>query len=92
MAAAWDQHVTAWKPPAVHLVNPIGAGDAMTAGMIDALSRRAEPSHAFRWGMACAVASVEHWVACEFQRNEAEAMLPRIVECPLAELTARRNS
>ncbi len=91
MAAAWDQHVTAWKPPAVHLVNPIGAGDAMTAGMIDALSRRVEPSHAFRWGMACAVASVEHWVACDFQRSEAEAMLPRIVECPLAELTVRRN-
>ena len=50
MAAAWDQFVTAWKPPAVHLVNPIGAGDAMTAGLIDALSRGDEPSLAFRVG------------------------------------------
>jgi hypothetical protein len=72
MAAAWDQNVAAWKPPAVHLVNPIGAGDAMTAGLIDALSRRDEPALAFRWAMACAVASVEHWVACDFQRS-AEA-------------------
>ena len=32
MAAAWDEHVAAWKPPAIKLVNPIGAGDAMTAG------------------------------------------------------------
>ncbi|MHB0956580.1 MAG: 1-phosphofructokinase family hexose kinase [Pirellulaceae bacterium] len=92
MAAAWDQHVTAWKPPAVNLVNPIGAGDAMTAGLIDALSRRMEPSRAFPWAMACAVASVEHWVACDFQRSEAEAMVPKIVECPLAELVLRSNS
>ncbi|MHB8970336.1 MAG: 1-phosphofructokinase family hexose kinase [Pirellulaceae bacterium] len=91
MAAAWDQHVTAWKPPAIELVNPIGAGDAMTAGLVDALSRGDEPSRSFRWAMACAVASVEHWVACDFQRCEAEAMLPRIVECPLAELAVRTN-
>ena len=42
MVAAWDEHVVAWKPPTVNVVNPIGAGDAMTAGLIDALSRRIE--------------------------------------------------
>ena len=86
MAAAWDEFVAAWKPPAIHLVNPIGAGDAMTAGLIDALSRGDEPSRAFRWAMACAVASVEHWVACDFQRDEAEAMMPRLIECGLEDL------
>lgn len=86
MAAAWDECVAAWKPPAIKLVNPIGAGDAMTAGLIDALFRGDEPSHAFRWAMACAVASVEHWVACDFQRDEAETMMPRLIECGLEEL------
>ena len=86
MAAAWDQFVAAWKPPAIRLVNPIGAGDAMTAGLIDALSRGDEPSHAFRWAMACAVASVEHWVACDFQRDEVENMMPRLIECGLEDL------
>ena len=86
VAAAWDQFVAAWKPPAIHLVNPIGAGDAMTAGLIDALSRGDEPSRAFRWAMACAVASVEHWVACDFQRDEVDNMMPRLIECGLEEL------
>ena len=43
MVAAWDEHIVAWKPPSVRLINPIGAGDAMTAGIIDALSRDEEP-------------------------------------------------
>ena len=86
MAASWNHAVAAWRPPEIHLVNPIGAGDAMTAGLIDALSRGDEPSRAFRWAMACAVASVEHWVACEFHRDEAERMMPRLIECGLDEL------
>jgi tagatose 6-phosphate kinase len=86
MAAAWDECVVAWKPPVIQVVNPIGAGDAMTAGLVDALSRTEEPSRTFRWAMACAVASVEHWVACDFQREEAAAMMPRLIECALEDL------
>jgi 1-phosphofructokinase family hexose kinase len=86
MAAAWDTSLAAWKPPPIELVNPIGAGDAMTAGLIDALSRGEDPSRAFRWAMACAVASVQHWVAGDFQRDEAAAMMPRLIECALADL------
>ena len=37
MAAAWENQVTAWRPPPIQEVNPIGAGDAMAAGLIDAL-------------------------------------------------------
>jgi 1-phosphofructokinase family hexose kinase len=87
MVAAWDEHIVAWKPPSVHLINPIGAGDAMTAGIIDALSRGEDPDAAFRWGMACAVASVENWLACDFQPAEAKAMRSRIAECSLQDLT-----
>jgi 1-phosphofructokinase family hexose kinase len=87
MVAAWDEHIVAWKPPSVRLINPIGAGDAMTAGIIDALSRDEEPGAAFRWGMACAVASVENWLACDFQPAEAKAMRSRIAECSLQDLT-----
>jgi fructose-1-phosphate kinase PfkB-like protein len=86
MAAAWGDQVAAWKPPTVRLINPIGAGDAMTAGLVEALLRGEEPSRAVPWAMACAVASVEHWVACEFQREEAEAMMPQLTECALEDL------
>lgn len=86
VAAAWGEFVAAWKPPAVQLVNPIGAGDAMTAGLIDALSRGDDLPSALRWAMACAVASVENWVASDFQRDAAEAMMPRLTECGLEEL------
>lgn len=42
-------------PPKVdHVVNPIGCGDALTAGMAWALSRGAEPLLAARTGMAAA--------------------------------------
>ena len=92
MVAAWDEHLVAWKPPSVQLVNPIGAGDAMTAGIVDALSRGEDPGAAFRWGMACAVASVENWVACDFHPAEAKAMRARIAECSLQDLTPRSNS
>lgn len=88
MAAAWDGTTMAWKPPTIRVVNPIGAGDAMTAGLIDALSRGLEPAQAFRWAMACAVASVEHWVAADFQRAEADRILPHLIPCPLDELVA----
>jgi fructose-1-phosphate kinase PfkB-like protein len=86
VAAAWDDVVCAWKPPAVSVVNPIGAGDAMTAGIVDALSRGADPKTAFRWSIACAAASVEHWVACDVRRAEVESMQDRIVECSLDDL------
>lgn len=81
VVAAWEDNVVAWEPPAVEEVNPIGSGDAMTAGLIDAFSRDAEPEDAFRWAMACAVCNVQKWIACDFYRDDVEEMVEQIEQC-----------
>ncbi len=85
VVAAWENQVLAWRPPPIREVNPIGAGDAMAAGVIDALLREEDPAHACRWGMACAVSSVGRWVACDFDPGEAKSIRERIEECSLSD-------
>lgn len=81
VVAAWDDQVMAWEPPTVEEVNPIGSGDALTAGLIDALVRNETPEAAFRWGMACAVCNVQRWTACDFERQDVERMVEQIEQC-----------
>lgn len=81
VVAAWEDEVVAWEPPAVEEVNPIGSGDAMVAGLIDAFSIEDDPYQAFRWGMACAVCNVQRWIACDFYRDDVERMVDQIEEC-----------
>ncbi len=83
LAAMWDDAIFAWRPPAIQVVNPIGAGDAMVAGLIDAFIRGEPLRVAFRWAMACAVSSVERWIACDVRREDVRHMAPRILECDL---------
>jgi fructose-1-phosphate kinase PfkB-like protein len=81
VVASWDDHIVAWEPPEIDEVNPIGSGDAMTAGLIDGFSRDAEPEEAFRWAMACAVCNVQKWVACDIDRDDVEEMVEQIEQC-----------
>ncbi|MFW6170930.1 MAG: 1-phosphofructokinase family hexose kinase [Planctomycetota bacterium] len=81
VVAAWEDGVMAWEPPRIEEVNPIGAGDALTAGLIDALVRGEGPEEAFRWGMACAVCNVKRWGACDFHRHEVEQIVGQIKQC-----------
>lgn len=45
------------EPPAVDERNPIGAGDALVAGLVWALSRDDSGPEALRWGVACGAAA-----------------------------------
>ncbi len=85
-AASWKNVIRSWKPPAITVVNPIGAGDAMAAGLIDAELAGLGDEDRFRWAMACAVCSVQRWIACEFNRSDVEVMTPQIKTCELTEL------
>ncbi len=85
MVAAWDDQVQAWRPPRIDEVNPIGAGDAMTAGLVDALRRKWDPAEACRWGMACAVSSVQRWIACDFDVVDAKSIYERMEVCGLTD-------
>jgi tagatose 6-phosphate kinase len=46
-----------YRPPRIRVINPIGSGDAMTAGIAHALARGASPVEAVRLGVACGAAN-----------------------------------
>ena len=46
------------RPPQLHAINAIGAGDVMSAGLVDAWQRGLTPPDALRWATALASASV----------------------------------
>ena len=50
--AAWQA-----RPPALQAVNPIGSGDAVTAGFLLAWLETRDPAQALRRGMACGAAN-----------------------------------
>jgi fructose-1-phosphate kinase PfkB-like protein len=45
------------QPPKVDAINPVGSGDAVTAGMMVALEQGASMREAVRLGMACGAAN-----------------------------------
>ena len=51
------QNIWQAEPPEVDECNPIGAGDAVVAGLVWALSRDYGGSEALRWGVACGAAA-----------------------------------
>ena len=59
-------------------INPIGSGDALTAGLMAGLTRGISPEECFRLGMAVAAANTLTWDACRFDAAAVEALLPQI--------------
>ena len=66
------------RPPKVEAINPIGSGDAMTAGLMAGLVRGLPPEECFRLGMATAAANTLTWDACRFDAAAVEALLPQV--------------
>jgi tagatose 6-phosphate kinase len=58
--AVLAHHSGCWyaRPPKLNVVNAIGAGDVMSAGLVDAWQRGLEPPEVLRWATALASASV----------------------------------
>lgn len=50
-------------PPQIRAVNPIGSGDCLLAGLVDAWLMASEPKTIIRRGLACAVANALVWDA-----------------------------
>ncbi|HEC23635.1 MAG TPA: carbohydrate kinase [Chloroflexi bacterium] len=66
-------------PPPIRAINPIGSGDAMTAGLLAGLVHGQPPEDCFRFGMAAAAASTARWEACAITSEEVEALLPQVL-------------
>jgi tagatose 6-phosphate kinase len=50
-------------PPQIKVVNPIGSGDSLLAGLVDGWLNRLEPEALFRHAIGCAVANAMVWDA-----------------------------
>jgi fructose-1-phosphate kinase PfkB-like protein len=50
-------------PPRIHVVNPIGSGDSLLAGLVDGWLRGLEPEPLLRHALACGVANALAWDA-----------------------------
>ncbi len=64
--------------PQVAVCNPIGSGDAFTAGMVWALLQGADLGDACRWGAAAGAANVLTPLAGEIDRHEVQQLLPEV--------------
>jgi tagatose 6-phosphate kinase len=71
------------RPPKVEALNPIGCGDAMTAGLMAGLARGLPAEGCFRLGIAAAAANTLTWDACRFDAAAVGVLLPRVELVPL---------
>lgn len=57
--AVYSNGIQAWwaEPPLIRERNPIGAGDAMLAGLVWALQKNLNGKDVLRWGVACGAAA-----------------------------------
>lgn len=69
-----------WRviPPPVLAVNPIGSGDAFTAGVVARLTRGDDLGEACRWGTAAGAANALTFLAGEVNRDDVERFVPQI--------------
>ena len=70
------------RPPAVEVVNPIGSGDCLLAGMADAWLAKQPQEEVIRRGMACAVANTLTW--------DAGAIEPEVLPGLMEQITVER--
>jgi 1-phosphofructokinase family hexose kinase len=74
-AVAWNGDPVWIDAPRVRVVNPIGAGDVLTAALAAALERGVSLVDAVREGVAAASAAVEHPVAGRFDAARMRELL-----------------
>jgi tagatose 6-phosphate kinase len=66
-------------PPKIEVVNPIGSGDSLLAGLVDGWLNHLEPPALFRHAVACAVANALVWDAGAIEPGEVARWSERVV-------------
>jgi tagatose 6-phosphate kinase len=61
--------------PQIEVINPIGSGDAFTAGVLHRLVRGDGLGEACRWGAACGAANALNLMAGEVEREDVERLV-----------------
>jgi tagatose 6-phosphate kinase len=65
-------------PPEIEAVNPVGSGDAVTAGVATALNRGRGLEEAVIDGMACGAANALNLVSGYLQTDDVERLKPAV--------------
>lgn len=65
--------------PVIEEHNPVGAGDAMVAGMVWRLAQGEEPSTALRWGLACGAAAASQPGTGMASKAIIESLFPKTI-------------
>ncbi len=66
-------------PPSIKVVNPIGSGDSLLAGLVDADLKRKPPEDWLGWGIACASANASVWDAGAITTELVSELVRRVV-------------
>jgi len=69
-------------PPHIKPVNPIGSGDSLLAGLVDAWLGELDPERMFRHAVGCAVANAMTWDAGAIDRAEVAKWEHQVVVEP----------
>jgi tagatose 6-phosphate kinase len=64
--------------PRIEAVNPIGSGDAFTAGLVARLVRGDDLGEACRWGAAAGAANALTFLPGEVNREDVERLAPGV--------------
>ena len=69
-----------WRiaPPRIRAVNPIGSGDAFTAGLVWRLLRGDDLGEACRWGCAAGAANALTLMTGEVRRDDVDRLGPEV--------------
>ena len=70
-------------PPTIEVVNPIGSGDCLLAGLVDAWLSDRPPQELLRHAFACAVANALVWDAGAIDHDDVVRQRAAIVVEPL---------
>lgn len=71
------QFFKAW-PPRVEVVNPVGSGDSLLAGLVDATLQNREPLDRLRRAVACGVANALTWDAGRIEPEQVRALTAQV--------------
>jgi fructose-1-phosphate kinase PfkB-like protein len=72
------QHLYRLQPPPAEVVNPIGCGDCMSAGIAQGLQVGCEPLDVIRRGMAVAANKLGQLLPGFVEREQVEALVARV--------------
>ncbi|MEK6571266.1 MAG: 1-phosphofructokinase family hexose kinase [Bacteroidota bacterium] len=70
-----------WRvtPPAIHMVNPVGSGDAFVAGTIFGILQQWDLERTIRFATAAGAVNASRWAVVDVSVQEAEDLAPKVV-------------